>query len=591
MDPAARTCEQCAQEFAFAPEETAFFGKIAVPPPTWCPKCRLQRRLSFRNERTLYKRGCGLCGNQIISVYHEQSSYQVYCQSCWWSDGWDPLEYGRKYDFSKPFFEQYRELQLKVPRLALVNTNSINSEYTNYAGNNKNCYLIFSNATGNNENCAYGTSVSDSRDSFDLINIYSCELVYDGADCQRCYNVTSANYCFDCRDCTLVEDCKDCQDCIGCKGLRGKRYCILNKQYSKEEYEQKAEQLGLETREGYANLRVQFEQLRQRIPNKFAHIVKAENCTGDYVANSKNCAGCFDTNDSENSRFLKYSVKRDKECQDVCYVTESELGYETLSLVSSYNCRFCNTVWWGVRNLEYCELSFNSENLFGCVSLKKNQYCILNKQYSKEEYEEMVPRIKQQMAEVSYMDPQGRAFRYGQFFPLELSPFAYNETIAQEYFPLTKMQAESAGYRWREEQGRNHQVTLQSADIPSTISEVDESITAQVIACEHKGQCHQQCTFAFRVTSQEFQFYLRKNLPLPSLCPNCRHYERLAKRNSLTLWERQCQCAGIIGGGVYENTVQHIHGSEQCLNTFQTTYAPEMSSIVYCKGCYQTEIA
>ena len=34
---------------------------------------------------------------------------------------------------------------------------------------------------------------------------------------------------------------------------------------------------------------------------------------------------------------------------------------------------------------------------FGCVGFKHKQYCILNKQYTKEEYEKLVQKIIKQM--------------------------------------------------------------------------------------------------------------------------------------------------------------------------------------------------
>ncbi|MBU0627024.1 hypothetical protein KKG31_00015 [Patescibacteria group bacterium] len=34
--------------------------KYLIPAPTLCPDCRQQRRISFRNERSLYKRKCDL---------------------------------------------------------------------------------------------------------------------------------------------------------------------------------------------------------------------------------------------------------------------------------------------------------------------------------------------------------------------------------------------------------------------------------------------------------------------------------------------------------------------------------------------------
>ncbi|KKT90642.1 MAG: hypothetical protein UW91_C0052G0013 [Parcubacteria group bacterium GW2011_GWF2_45_11] len=102
--PETKTCQNCKSGFTIEPEDFAFYEKIHVPPPTFCPDCRLQLRLLFRNERTFYKRKCDLCGKNMISSYAPEYTYPVYCQKCWWSDKWDPYQYGREYDFSKPFF-------------------------------------------------------------------------------------------------------------------------------------------------------------------------------------------------------------------------------------------------------------------------------------------------------------------------------------------------------------------------------------------------------------------------------------------------------------------------------------------------------
>jgi hypothetical protein len=53
----------------------------------------------------------------------------------------------------------------------------------------------------------------------------------------------------------------------------------------------------------------------------------------------------------------------------------------------------------------------------------------LNRQYTKEEYELLVPKIIEKMMSDG---------EWGEFFPAILSPFGYNETVAQEYFPLTR---------------------------------------------------------------------------------------------------------------------------------------------------------
>jgi hypothetical protein len=39
------------------------------------------------------------------------------------------------------------------------------------------------------------------------------------------------------------DSCDACKNCFGCTGLKHKEYCILNKQYTPEEYEQKVSKI------------------------------------------------------------------------------------------------------------------------------------------------------------------------------------------------------------------------------------------------------------------------------------------------------------------------------------------------------------
>jgi hypothetical protein len=174
-------------------------------------------------------------------------------------------------------------------------------------------------------------------------------------------------------------------------------------------------------------------------------------------------------------------------------------------------------------------------------------------------------------------------------FPPEILPFAYNETIAQDYFPMTKEAAEAKGYRWKEPEAKTHKSTI--SELPEDIKEVPESIVNEIIGCAHDGKCTDQCTRAFKVRIQDLSLYRLWGVPLPRLCPNCRHYERLRKRNPLKLWARSCQCAGKGDeAGKYSNTSVHSHGDGHCPNHFETSYSPERTEIVYCEDCYKAEV-
>ena len=173
-----------------------------------------------------------------------------------------------------------------------------------------------------------------------------------------------------------------------------------------------------------------------------------------------------------------------------------------------------------------------------------------------------------------------------------MSPFAYNESTSQEHDSLTKSEALALGYRWKDSEEKAARIDIRADNLPDHIKDTNEDILSKTIGCMHNGECPHLCTEGFRVIKQELDLYRRINVPLPRLCPNCRHYERLKLKNPWKLWSRACQCAGNTSKNkVYNNSTSHPHGSDPCPNTFETSYAPERPEIVYCEGCYQQEIA
>ncbi|MBI4599482.1 hypothetical protein HY732_01005 [Candidatus Uhrbacteria bacterium] len=167
----------------------------------------------------------------------------------------------------------------------------------------------------------------------------------------------------------------------------------------------------------------------------------------------------------------------------------------------------------------------------------------------------------------------------------------YNEGVAQEFFPLNKGGAQEHGYRWRDAEIKNVGVTKPASSLPANIQETDDSILKEIIGCAHEGTCTEQCTRGFKIKRKGLEFYRSMKLPLPRLCPNCRHYQRLAQRSSIFLHQRSCACAGAQSrNNVYKNTVQHAHGASPCPNKFKTIYNPAAPEIVYCEECYRNEV-
>ena len=183
----------------------------------------------------MYRRKSDLSGKEIISIHHPDSSYIVYSQDEWWDDKWDPLDYGRDFDFIKPFFEQFKELQLSVPRPGVINNGAENSKYCNFADQNKNCYLLTS--ANRNEDSLYGFIMLECKDAVDVLWTTNSEILYECTDCDNCYNVRFGENCDNCTECSFIAHSKGLKNCILCVNLNNASYHILNKQCSKEEYE------------------------------------------------------------------------------------------------------------------------------------------------------------------------------------------------------------------------------------------------------------------------------------------------------------------------------------------------------------------
>jgi hypothetical protein len=587
-----RVCQSCKKDFLLEADDFAFFEKMKVPPPTFCFYCGFEKHLMFRNERNLYRRKSDHDGKEIISMYAPDHPYKVYEHEYWWSDKWDALVYGKNYDFNRTFFQQIDELFRSVPWPAFLNLNAVNSPYSNFSTDNKDCYLTF--GSDFNENLSYSKYTFHSKDAADMFWCDKCELSYECVDCDNAFRLAYSTQSDACTDSKFLHNCSGCTFCIGCVNLKNKSYCILNEQYSKEDFEKKVKELRLHTREGLETFRKQFEELKLKLPNKYARILRSSNCTGNNIFNSKNCVRVFDAH--ENSEDCKcvalggWGMKDARYSDNVGYA--SELVYNSMGVFANSRNIICSAFVPTCTNTAYSANCRSCSDIFGCVGLRNKQYCILNKQYTKEEYEALVPKIIEHMNSMPHTDTLGRVYKYGEYFPPEFCPFAYNETAAHEYSPLTEEQAKARGYRWRQPDQRNYGTLTKPSDLPAEIPASDDTLLSMTVECAHGGTCNDQCTAAFRFISPELRLYRNLGVPLPTLCPNCRHYERLRSRQPYKLWERKCDCAGKASqNGVYQNELTHFHGDQPCPNGFQSPFAPNRPEIVYCEQCNNSEVS
>ena len=578
MNSETKTCQNCKNEFRIEPEDFAFYEKIKVPAPTFCPQCRRQRRLAWRNDFYFYSRNCGLCKKPIVSLYSKDKPMPVYCNKCWWSDKWDAKEYGRGFDFSRPFFAQFRELQNKVPTLALVNDDgiaSVNCEYTQDFAFGKNCYMTF--VAWRVEDCLYSVYLGEVKEIVDSMDVVdNCARVYESIQIGNSYGCRNVYYSSALTHCNFCYDCRDSSRCFLSIGLRHKQYCVKNEQYTKEEYDKIVASYRLDTWSGVRRAETEFLSFIRSYPRRFAYLRNCTNCTGDALINCKNMKDCFNVWRAEDCRYYENGFAP-RDSYDVSVGGECSEAYEGLTPDQSYRSLF--TIYsWKNTDVTYGENCHSSKYLFGCSGLRNAEYCILNKQYSKEEYVKMKDRI------IAHMKKAGE---WGEFFPASLSHFGYNETMAQLAYPLRRTDALKEGFKWQEElQMSKGRETLTAGEIAEGIDEISDAITDEILRCTACGR-------NYRVIPKELAFYRSMRIPIPRECFYCRNERRFRFRNPYFLWHRRCACGGSTSeNGVYRNTTNHpSHSTDaHCPNEFETSYASERKEIVYCEQCYQAEV-
>ncbi len=584
MDSEIKKCQSCKSQFTIEPEDFDFYRKIKVPPPTWCPDCRLQRRLAWRNERVLFRRTDSLTGKSLIAGFPQDVPFPVYERNYWWSDEWDVLQYGKNFNQSRPFLEQFRELMHAVPWASRSVMFEMNSEYTDQAGHLKNCYLCFN--ADYCENCSYLVRANTTKDTLDSLQIQNSELCYDSVLVNKSFRTFYSLDCDGSSDIYFSKQCVGCNHCFGCVGLRKKSYHIWNEPHSKEDYEKKLKEYNLGSRASIEALKAEAHRFWLKFPCKYYRGIRNINSSGDMLIDTKNARQCYWVTNAQDVRYCQDLYIQSSDCYDyTVWANHGTRIYECLTCGEEVqNLKFCFDCWPACRDLEYSVGCHSSSDCLGCVGLKKKQYCILNRQYSKEEYAALREKIIAHMNENPYVDKKGNVYRYGEFFPAEFSPFTYNETMLQDCFPLSREEALAKGYRWRDPERKEYQITLQAMQLSDHIEETSDDVIKEIIECA-------QCKRAYRIVAPELAFHKRLGLPLSDICPDCRHTKRFTFLNPPRFFERACMCAGAADAtGVYGNAAAHSH-SGQCANRFETSYAPDRQEIVYCEQCYQAEVA
>lgn len=549
-----KTCISCKEKFEPRGCDLSFYERLGVPVPIRCAECRFQNRTAFRNERRLYKRKCDLTNKEMISIYSDDKPFKIFHHEEWWGDKWDGLDYGQDFNPNKSFFKQMQELQLKVPRMSMLITHCENSDYSPYSVYSKDTFMCQS--VYKSEDMYYCYQVWYSRDCVDCALSQSLELCYECIYGINLYNCIWTINCTDCADLYFCRDCQNCSNCIGCINLKDKSYHLFNNPVSKEVYNNYVKKLG--NSEELLTAFQKFKEFNELFPCRENHNINVENVKGDNVRNSKNSCCCYESDSLEDCSFVYNNPDKTKDCHDCHYSPRAEMTYNAMSAVNNYKSSFVLHSWDNTES-SYIDECFYSDHLFGCIGLKHKKYCILNKQYTKEKYEELKGKIIKHMQK-SVIIGNGISGtsgpELGEFFPIQMSPFAYNETVAHEAYPLTREMISEKGYKWKDKDETKYQQN--DNKLPDSIKDATDQILEETYSCKDCGKNYQ-------IIKKELELYKKWGIAIRRKCPECRHKMRMRFRTSRKLWKRKCA---------------------QCSEAILTTYDPKRPETVYCEKCF-----
>lgn len=594
-----KTCAWTGEEFAIYQSDIDMLEKVSptiggqkflFPLPTLSPESRFRRMMMFRNERKLYKRKCSKTGKSIVALYPEQYEGRVYAPDLWRSDNWDPLDFGRKFTPGR-FYEDLKDLFTEVPFLNMFAFSNENSDYTNGSEGNRNCYMIF--ASDHNRDCYYSYSIFECKNVVDGYGCKWCENSYQIIECLNCMKTAYSQKVDESFNVQFSYHIKNCNNVFLCVGLKDKEYYYMNEFVGKERRDSEIVPM---IEDIFTHGRVEEYQgkLQEMIKGAIVqnmNITNTQNGIWDLIDNSKNVLDCFEVHNAEDIR----GVINANGCKDVVgwyvIVDGSQKVHEGIGLAANYSAATVWNSWTDNRDVYFSNFIMNAKNMFGAISCKNTEYIILNKLYTKDERDKNAIQIVQELQEKG---------KRGEFFDPEFSPFPYNDTVAEEYYPIKAVMVDGKesiinpdgkwtvtvldpnafisdavldlGWqqkikiKWRTKENEINMPagiqTIVSTDVPLDISQVGNDILDKAIVCEISGR-------PFKLSASELEFYRKNGFPLPHKHPDVRHQERLDKRPGRNISVRTC---------------------DNCAQEMLSVYAPSYPGKVYCETCYNKEV-
>ena len=347
--------------------------------------------------------------------------------------------YSLEYDFNISFFDNFKKLMDIVPLQRIMDFwSNENADFVDQAFWVKNWYLVFVSWFWV-ENIMYSAYCYEN-----LINIFNsllithnCSNIYFCSNIDNSYNIFYSKYINDSSEIWFSTNLIWCHECIFCDKLENQRYCFQNKILEKEEYFKIKKQI-LEKKEKFLG-NYKFISKNKAINRLSENVnwinnIRCKNVENGYFINN--------ANDSRNVINVWWdNIRNFYDCFDA-WVNSDNFYWVVWAWDSCKNI-FCSTQIAMSSNIYYSYLISNCSFCIWCIWLKNKSFCILNKQYSKEEWYIKTNELFKKMEE---------SWILWNFFPWKLNPFYFNDTAAYLIDDgFTKEELKKNWYLWRDE--------------------------------------------------------------------------------------------------------------------------------------------
>src|SRR3989338_7316330 len=525
--PGERTCALTGEKWMMDEREIGWYKKFNVPPSKMHPHTRWQLAIGQYIGYQWWWNKLPETGKPLLATTLPATGLKVLSDKEWYAKD---FANGFTYEVNKPFFEQWRQLQLATPVTASHNFVEV-----------ENSIAAVSHGAIN----SYFTLASTSRDSLFTVNTESersCLInwssgIQDSYMVSDAHNVFSSSYVLDSDAIShsdFVFGSDDLEFCFGASNQKHKKYLWFDEQLTESEWKKRRAAVDFSSRSKLQALEdTFFRWLDTEVVWPEIMTVNSPGCTGEYLVQCLDCVHSYSCAwGVRDCYWVIHNYDRSERCAFLVGGATCEDVYYSVSNKDCSNVKFSGYL----KECEDVEYSMNCENCedcFGCVGLRHKKFHIFNKGYSEEEYWKRLDELKCAMLDRG---------EYGEFFPISFSPSyqpygggpIFLHTTPEELTQLWALEFDP------ESQDATGEL-LSRAQNPTPSSQIPDGVDAHPEQWIGKPMLDEKNHRRFTYLASEVEFYQKHGLPLPEEHFIHRILKLYSLSNAALFEERHCE--------------------------------------------------